>query len=85
MNSLVQSFGVMGMGCSSIAIEMIADEQRLSTFANIVIGVSSSSINDLGSSELTNFLFRLISHQKRVMKLKNKSQKLHQKEARGTF
>jgi hypothetical protein len=48
----------MAMGGPSVATKMIADEQRLSSFANAIIRVSPSIINDLSFSELTNSLFR---------------------------
>ena len=44
---LVQASGMTEMGGSLVAAETIADEQRLSSLANALIGVSSFIINDL--------------------------------------
>jgi len=55
---LIHASGMIGMSGPLVAVEMIADEQRLSSFADAIIGLSPSIINDLTSSELTNSLFR---------------------------
>jgi hypothetical protein len=42
---------MMGTSGQSVATETIADEQRLSSFANAIIGVSFLILNDLEAEE----------------------------------
>ena len=82
---LVQASGMTEMGGSLVAAETIADEQRLSSLANALIGVSSFIINDLSFLELTNSLFRPTPNQVRVTKTKNRPRILRQKEGQRCF
>jgi len=48
---------MMGTGGPSATTEMIADEQRLLSFANVATGVSSLVTNNLNPPKTNQFLF----------------------------
>lgn len=56
VNSLVQTSGMMGTSSPSAIAKETADEQRLSTLANVAIGVSVFIVNGLSPLSMNRLL-----------------------------
>ena len=55
-NLLAQTYGAIGAGASSTTIEGTADEQPLSTLANVATGISSYTFFCWSFCTLINFI-----------------------------